>query len=423
MRNCLKVTGYLAVGMFGVQAAHGQADSKPWSVSAAVRGFYDDNYATAPSTPAPGQAPKQNSYGVEFIPSAGFRWRAPNELTDFKADYIYSLRYYEDRVNSADHSHQIDLGADHKFGSERYRASFRESFVAAQEAQLLDPAIVATPLRSNGDNIRNLVSLNFQAKLTDIVGVDLGYSNSYYDYEATGPGSRSALLDRVEHLANVNARWQFRPTTVGLVGYQFGVTDQTSTDSLSGLGAFSPSLRDSRSHYVYLGADHAFSQKWDASARLGVQHTEYPNVVAPLNDSSTGPYADVSTSYSYAEDCTVHAGVRHTRTQTDVALQAAALAASTTLDAETTAIYGHVNHKFTAKLRGHALVQFQTSGFDSGGANNQRDDFFISGLNLTYEINKFLTAEAGYNYDRLNSDLSNRSFTRNRAYLGIRAKY
>ena len=45
------------------------------------------------------------------------------------------------------------------------------------------------------------------------------------------------------------------------------------------------------------------------------------------------------------------------------------------------------------------------------------------GVNVTYEINKFLAAEAGYNYDRLDSDVGFRSFTRNRVYVGLRASY
>jgi hypothetical protein len=38
--------------------------SKPWSVSAALRGFYDDNYATAPSGPL-----RKGSWGMDFSPS------------------------------------------------------------------------------------------------------------------------------------------------------------------------------------------------------------------------------------------------------------------------------------------------------------------------------------------------------------------
>ena len=59
----------------------------------------------------------------------------------------------------------------------------------------------------------------------------------------------------------------------------------------------------------------------------------------------------------------------------------------------------------------------------AGGADDMSENFLLAGLNLSYEINKFLSADAGYNIDRLDSDLDGRSFTRNRVYMGIRATY
>jgi len=54
----------------------------------------------------------------------------------------------------------------------------------------------------------------------------------------------------------------------------------------------------------------------------------------------------------------------------------------------------------------------------------------MAGVNMTYEINKFVALEGGYNFDRLDSELSsvhnsgwNRSYTRNRVYIGIRGTY
>jgi hypothetical protein len=78
------------------------------------------------------------------------------------------------------------------------------------------------------------------------------------------------------------------------------------------------------------------------------------------------------------------------------------------------------------------LGQFQHNSFENGvpsaaGSSitfkDKSENFFLVGLNLTYEINRFLAAEAGYNYDRLDSDLGFRSFTRNRVYVGLRASY
>ena len=113
-------------------------------------------------------------------------------------------------------------------------------------------------------------------------------------------------------------------------------------------------------------------------------------------------------------------GVRHTRMATDIGF----ITASTpTLDQEATTAYAEVNHKITAKLNGNLIAQFQHGTFEAGGADGQSEDLFLVGANVSYEINKFLAAEAGYNYDRLDSDLADRSFTRNRVYIGIRATY
>jgi outer membrane scaffolding protein for murein synthesis (MipA/OmpV family) len=44
-------------------------------------------------------------------------------------------------------------------------------------------------------------------------------------------------------------------------------------------------------------------------------------------------------------------------------------------------------------------------------------------LNLEYRFNPNWSTEVGYNFDRLDSDLRDRSFTRNRVYAGVRATY
>ncbi len=420
MKQLLKVSGYVAIGVLGVETANAQ--SKPWNVSATVRGFYDDNYATAPSNPAPGQAGKQSSYGVELSPGAGFAMK--RDQTDLALDYLYTMRYFENRPNSADHAHQFDLRLDQKFGAERYAATVRDSFVIAQEATLIDPAIAATPLRSNGNNIRNFVSAKFQADLSGPLGAEFEYQNSFFDYDETGPGSRSALLDRMEHLAIANLRYQVQRTTIALLGYQFGVREQTSTDPLAGIpGSPLPNIRDSYSHYGYVGVDHYFTDRFSVHPRVGVQYTEYPNAPAGVSGNTVNPYADVSAMYGYGENSNIQVGVRHTRTQTDVAFNVLVPGAGTTLDAETTAIYANWRHEITAKLASTALIQYQRSSFHQGAAGSLTDQYVIGGLNISYAINEFLSAEAGYNYDRLHSEIANRSFTRNRIYLGVRAKY
>jgi hypothetical protein len=394
--------------------------SKPWSISASLRGFYDDNYTTSPNSIAP------NSFGMEFTPSVSLN--LPLDQTFIGLSYVYSMRYYENRpFNSADHTHQANFKLGHAF-TERYRIDISDSFVVAQEPQLIDPnGIITSPIRTSGNNIRNTGSADFTAQLSQLVTMQLGYANSIYDYEQSGTGSRSALLDRMEHLLGVNFRWQMLPQTIGVIGYNYGYNDYTSKDPLyfalfpsPGVlfGPVSASTRDNRSHFAFIGVDQNFNSQLNASARVGVQAVEFVN----LNISDVGPYADATLTYTYAPGSYLQGGVRHQRNATDVTAFSGT-ANNLTTDQESTAVYVAINHQITGKLSASILGQYQHSTFQGGAANDLVDNFFIAGLNLSYRINPHWTAETGYNFDRLDSDLGGRSYTRNRVYVGIRATY
>jgi hypothetical protein len=417
MNKLIAAAGIATIGLLGAPQSHAQ--TKFWSVSATLRGFYDDNYATIPSTPAPGAPKARDSFGIEVSPTIALNFN-DNDVTLYGLSYTYNGKYYEDRdSHQMDHSHQVSAFLDHNF-SPRYRVKFTDSFVVAQESQLLDPGLSATPLRAEGDNVRNLGTALFSAGLTELLSADVGYQNLLYDYEQDGNGSRSALLDRMEQLFQLNLRWQATPNTVGLIGYQFGMVDQNSSDFLDVTATTKASFRDNRSHYAYLGVDHAFTPDLNGSLRAGGQYTEFPNVPSGsgVDDNAFGPYVDANLTYRYMKDCFAQLGVKHTRIQTD----------ASALDTATTAVYANVSHKITAKLTFNVIGQFQDNTFNetlpfSPAVDDKTDLLFLAGVNLNYAICEHFSAEAGYNYDRLDSDLNNRSFTRNRVYIGVRASY
>lgn len=428
MKRIITSAGLAALGAATVHAAEMRSpeNSKPWSVSATLRGFYDDNYATSP-TPR-----RQGTFGFEVSPSGHLSLLL--DQTTLALDYTYDMRYYADRSSpKEDHSHNASVKLSHAF-SPRHKLDVSDNFVIAQEPTVLDPVgAVASPLRSDGDNMRNTANINFAAGLTEQLGLVVGYNNNWFDYDQTlsssSPGLRSALLDRMEHLGMINGRWTIVPSTIGVLGYQYGVTEYTSKDPLDGPGGvIQPNTRDNTSHYVYAGVDHTFNPKLNASVRAGVQFTEYNN--SATASDQTNPYVDANATYTYTVGSYAQLGVRHARNATDIGYNAglAALAATNpTQDAESTTIYGSINHQIFPKLVASLIGQFQNSAFESGAANSLEDNYFLAGLNINYEINKFLSAEAGYNYDRLDSDLSQigvaRSYTRNRVYIGIRASY
>ena len=417
MKTIYTSVGLLALGASIVApSAHAEEAGKPWNVSASLRGFYDDNWTTASI-----RTNRSSSFGFDLSPSASFK--QSYGPTDVEYGYTYGMKYYESRKNnSADHSHDAEVKIKHVF-PERVKLTVSDSFVVAQESAVLDTSGVSTSVkRSNGNNLRNSGGVTLGVELTRLLSTEIGYNNNLFSYDDKGPNSRSALLDRVEHLGHLDLRWEFEPTTVGILGYQYGYTAMGGRglisgikDTIPGSATASPSTRDTRSHYVYVGADHSFSQQLTGSARAGFQYTQFPFAEGGKS-STTSPYADFSGSYAYSPDGGLSLGIRHSRNATDLA--------GGTLDAESTTVYSQITHKFSDKLTASVNAQYQLSDFKGGGANGKSDNLFLAGVSGSYEIVKArLWAEAGYNYDRLDSDLSNRSFYRNRVFLGLKASY
>lgn len=394
-------------------------DAKPWNVTATVRSFYDDNYTTLPSKAAAGSPTKRSSWGLDISPSAAYQFKRDQTTLDLSSRY--GMRYYEDRrEGSADHSLDFGVTLKHQF-TEKQRLTVSESFALAQEPGVLDPSsAVSTALRTDGNNLRNNIQLKFTSD--DIIerwSGEASYANTYYDYQqdnssAGGVGSRSALLDRVEHLLSMVGRYRIfdETSTELLLGYSLGLTDSTSKDLLTATTL--PASRDSRSHYFFTGAGHKFTPELRANGRVGLQYVEYPNAataVPVFQKSQTSPYVDVSGSWDYLPNSSAQLGVRLSRITTDI---------STSADAEATTFYSSLNHEFNPDLKGSLLAQFQMSQY---GTPNATDNIFTTGVNLEWRFHTFLSLEGGYNYDRQDSDIAGRSYYRNRLYLGFKGTW
>lgn len=413
----------LALGTIGVQTASADmigATDKPWSISGTLRGFYDDNYNTQPT----GSPEKRASWGIEVRPRGDVSFNdGPNTLT---ASYIYDLRDFFSRPgNKLDQSHDFELFANHNF-SERYSLDFEESFVDSQEPEVIDQSL-SLPLRASGDNLRNSAGINFHAEVTPLLGFVLGYQNTWFHYNGhnsvpTGIASYDTLLNRFEHLVTLNSRWHIEEQTVLILGYQFQAINYTSGGPI-GFG-YQSTDRDNYTHNIYVGVEHSFRSDFSVSGRGGIQVSDYYNTPAgtPSPDSVT-PFVDVSANWTYMQDGVLTVGVRHSKNQTDVAGSGPG---QLTQDQESTSVFGTITQKLTPlspNLTGSATAEFQNSRFNGGTANNLDDKFYLLGLNLTYQFNRYLSCEVGYNYDKLDSDLGARSYTRNRVYFGVTGAY
>ena len=261
--------------------------------------------------------------------------------------------------------------------------------------------------------------------------MELGYQNSFFHYADEGPfddfgnfigASRAGLLDRIEHYVHLDGRWTVQPDTTAILGYRFGDTEYTGDEQIGfdpdTLDPIYSDIRNQRSHYGYVGVDHVFRPDLTGSVRVGARYTEYQN--EPGHPTELGPSAQASLRYIYAPESSIEIGVTHDRNATDLfSVQDGRV----TTDAESTAVYGTLTHRIMPRLYGTLTGQFQNSALSGGTFDNVTERYYLVGLNVEYRLNPHLSAHAGYNYDKLDSDVGNRSFDRNRVYIGVTASY
>jgi hypothetical protein len=262
------------------------------------------------------------------------------------------------------------------------------------------------------------------------------YDNAWYDYRDSGLSvaknnlntagdilfpSLSGDLDRIEQTPHLSLLWHVMPDTTASLSYQYSQVDFTGNEPIAGNvapGEFVPSgIRDNRSHTLYVGLDHQFRPDFFGSIQAGASYYDY----YLLHSTSFGPYARASLTYVYALESSLEVGFQEGRAATDVV----GGVGDVVRDAEDSVVYGHLRQRIVPNLFGNLNASFQNSSFNGGGPqfNNKNERFFEFGANLQYAFNANFSAEVGYDFDRLDSEIGGRSYSRNKVYIGATASY
>jgi len=401
MNKRIITLGVAAVGVVGVQAADA---GKVWEVTASLRGFYDDNYTTSPDQLA------EESWGIEVSPGINFTVGEGTDM-EFSAGYAFGMRYYEDRESdNEDYGHELGISLDKKF-SDTSVLLLSNGLVVAQEPEILNGG---TPLRTEGDNLRNTFSARYRRILSGSTGIDIGYGNSIFDYEEE---YHSALLDRSYNEVSLDVFYGMAQTEY-YAGYRYSSTDFEGDDlKVPGL-EFKPDARNNHTHSGYVGARHQLDKNILADVRAGVQNVDYYDfdlMPGLIPEDETSPYVDARLEWEYSEGSKLVAGATLARGATD--LQAA--------DQEITSVYAQLLHKISGRVHGTLTGRFQDAEISGGGErlDGKEESLLLLGASLTYAIADNVWAEVAYNYDELDSDVPYRSFERNYLSVGIGTTY
>lgn len=426
---------------------------KPWSVSLSLRGFYTDNKDSVPHG--------RDGYGFDVNPIVRLHLASPQ--TDFTASYGYDAVYYDvpPAGNSShfDQIHQFDLGLQHQF-SEKYSISVNDTFVIGQDPDRLQQVgAIADPVRVSGNNIHNYGSVVFDAQLTPLFGLELGYDNSFWDYEAHKPGfqnwdgtfidfptvppfrffphpsqitpSLAGQENRIEQSVHLDTHWSITSKTVLIVGYQFTDVEYTGNQAIQAINptnsvgtgnmnVYKSSVRNSYSHYGYVGATHSFLPSLTGSIKVGARYTD--NYNDPNGTTTIAPYVNLNLNWTYAEESYISLGFSHDRSSND---RAGATGTSIVDDSDTSVVFGTVHQRFTPKLYGTLTGTFQDAVINAPGntLNGNEDLYYSMNIDLEYRFTHFFSMHGGYSYDRVDAALAGGSYEKNTVYLGGTISY
>ena len=407
-----------------------------WSVSATLRGFYDDNINTIPSSAQLPPGYSRGSAGWEVSP--GIFLSFPLDQTSIGVSYVYDFKYYENKPAGQDQyydmTHVFNFALNHAF-SERYQISVKDSFAIGQEPDTLRAGnTYNTFQRIPGNNTRNYGVINFSAQLTPLFGLELGYGNTLYNYAANEyliPGSpivspsNAGLLNSIDQTVHLDGRFEIQPQTIGVIGYQYRTINYTADQPIAGniLMPFSLIMSDVRNvsaNYGYVGLDHNFRPDLTGSFRAGASYNDYYNNSSSQNNWA--PYALVSLRYTYNPGSYVEAGFTYDFTSGNT-FSGNAINGNLTMGAYAASLYGSLHHQITGKLAGTLMVQYQNDDYYGGTLNNQNQNYFLVYLGLSYQFNPYFSAEIGYDYDDVWGDIAYQEYNRNRVYIGVTASY
>lgn len=428
MKRIFATIGVAAIGSTALQQAQAvdlspQDSTKPWSVSVALRGFYDDNYLNAPR-----DGDVRESWGFSVTPTVGLN--IPLEQTYIGLDLTYSGQYYEDDS----HWDQSFIAAgilNHSF-TEQVNLEVKDRFVYSDRPELTDPDF-STIDRTDNSGINNRGDIAFSMGLSPRLGLVVAYENALWSYQNDNPAAEStpppvgtnpslaALLNRMQHLIPINLRYQAAPATVAFVGFSYGQIDYTSDEFLGTTvaGPQKADVKNNRSYYGYVGVEHNFNPLFSGGLRGGAQYTDYYN--DDLTGSDTTPYGDVHLNYLYATGSSAEVGYTISQGATDV--YAPAANGQITQSRLVNSIYGRVNHQLLPNLHASLYGQWQFSQYYGGAYDETDQTLWLFGASLRYDFNRFLAADLGYTLDYMDSDIPSNNYTRNRVYLGLTASY
>jgi hypothetical protein len=366
----------------------------PLNVSASIQGGYDDNVNTSSGS-------KQDSWFTTAGLAVGYDLGTSRTKLTLASNFGFT--YYTNLASNAfEPNVNLTLNVTHKV-SPRLSLGFTSATVYQAEPEFQ---------YGFGTNRRagNYFFTTDRIIATYLWAPRFATSTSYgiavvkYDEIATG-----MFEDRVENTFGNEFRFLLWPTT-NLVGeYRFQVVNYQYVS------------RDSTTHYVLAGFDHAFTARLSASFRGGAEFRNYDAV-----GQRNSPYFEGTVNYKLGKDTAVSWNTRYGIEEGDVSTNPSRKSFRTSVQGK---------RNITARISASLSMAYLHDDYAGTQATPLvgppiinpafTEDSFNVDLALQYTVTRYLGIQAGFDHTEVSSGLSQgiRDYSRNRVWGGVNVAF
>lgn len=426
-----------------IEGSAGQATTKPFTATVALREGYDSNPLTqAYST----TQDIQSSTYTSIQPSISYNYLG--QQADASLRYDFSGTYYPSINQTYDiqYGHTVVGRYTYAFDP-RFSVEVADNFVYSEQPvpQLIVGGI--TPLTQVNGFINNLGTIQADYRVTDRLSMVTRWNNTLVNSDGLGAYtlSPSDSAENIQSGSNAQSnymnngayqefRLDFTPETVGLFRFDYQIYDYNQD---------SGTWRDNQQVKIEIGAEQTFLPELFFRGTAGIQLNDNfglkddPRVIDPGGlgsgelEINTNPSANISATWNYEEKCFASAAF-------SVAVQQSSVTNFSDSEAYTFSL--NWDHQFTEKF---SVIQsfFVNLGVFTPEINKEQAAaigvaYQGSGQQTTvqyqckfaYQFFPYLAAELGWNYTSFGSYFdenngSNNNYTRNQVYLGLRGTY
>jgi hypothetical protein len=334
------------------------------------------------------------SFDFMVSPKLAYNLSVTNQ-TFFSASYNPSLDYFDNRPGTKTvYGQALEARLAHSF-SQSSVLDVKDALTYTQNPEAL---LNGTPVNTDQTQYNNEFDGRYTFAPTEQLGMVLKARSVYYDY--TNP-FLSSLLNRFENLYGLEFDYTLDPRLKLAGEYRHQDVDYSNA----------PSQNNKHSDFLMAGFDYAVGPQLTSSFRVGGEYRQRAGL-----PTETTPYAEISGKYDYAKGSFVSVGYTYSLEETSNPVLFS--------DEKLSRIFANVQHSFTPLIVGSASIDYEAAALNGRPPQaNINEDSTHTGAAVTYLPAKNWSVTASYDYDFVDSAISNRGMNRSRVGISTKVQF